>query len=258
MRCKICSYDNKSIFNATVLKKHDIEYFYCQNCGFLQTEEPYWLDEAYSDSINVSDTGYMQRNINFSKTLTVLLTNLFDRDVKYLDYAGGYGVFVRLMRDIGFDFYWDDKYTTNLFVRGFEYTNQKVSAITTFESFEHYVNPIEEIEKLLSISKTIIFSTELLQKNIPKPENWWYYGLDHGQHISFYSEKTLYYIARKYELNYYNLGTLQVLTDKVIPSYIKLLMKFNRFGVSKLIKRKLKSKTWSDHLQMSGNNENTI
>ncbi len=38
----------------------------------------------------------------------------------FLDYAGGYGVFTRLMRDIGFDFYWHDPYTQNLFANGFE------------------------------------------------------------------------------------------------------------------------------------------
>jgi hypothetical protein len=29
--------------------------------AFLQNEEPYWLEEAYSESINISDTGYLQR-----------------------------------------------------------------------------------------------------------------------------------------------------------------------------------------------------
>jgi hypothetical protein len=51
----------------------------------------------------------MQRNINLSKMVATILLLFFDFRRKFLDYAGGYGVFVRLMRDIGFDFYWYDK-----------------------------------------------------------------------------------------------------------------------------------------------------
>ncbi|MDY0221991.1 MAG: class I SAM-dependent methyltransferase [Desulfobacterium sp.] len=249
MKCKICNQENKSIFNGTVLNKHDITYYYCSYCGFLQTEEPYWLDEAYSESINLSDTGYMQRNLNLSAKLSILLVLFFNKEAKFLDYAGGYGVFVRLMRDIGFDFYWDDKFTINLFSKGFEYQNkERYEALTTFESFEHFVYPLEEIEKLLGISKNIIFSTELLSTPIPKPGEWWYYGIEHGQHVSFYSENTFHFIANKYGLKYCNLGALQLLTHKSLPPYAKNILKFSKLGLHKLLQKKIKSKTWEDHI----------
>jgi len=70
----------------------------------------------------------------------------------------------------GFNFYHYDPYTQNLFAKGFEYDSQfAINAVTTFETFEHFVNPLEEIEKMLSISKNIIFTTELLPQPIPKP-----------------------------------------------------------------------------------------
>ena len=251
MTCKICTQQTKQIFQAKILNEYEIDYFYCEHCGFLQTEEPYWLDEAYSQSINVSDTGYMQRNLILSKKLTILLALFFDKNGKFLDYAGGYGVFVRMMRDIGFDFYWDDKYTTNLFARGFEYQNKdKYEAVTTFESFEHFVNPMVEIESLLKISNNIIFSTELLPNPIPKPEDWWYYGLDHGQHVSFYSEKTFEFIAKKYDLYYLNLGTFHVLSKRKIFAYAKYILKFSKFGLHKILQKQLKSKTWDDYLNL--------
>jgi hypothetical protein len=56
------------------------------------------------------DTGIMQRNLYLSKITAFILLLFFDCRKKFLDYAGGYGVFVRLMRDYGFDFYWYDKY----------------------------------------------------------------------------------------------------------------------------------------------------
>ena len=67
MSCKICNSETKQIFSGHILNKYNIKYHYCENCGFLQTEEPYWLDESYAESINISDTGYMQRNINLSE-----------------------------------------------------------------------------------------------------------------------------------------------------------------------------------------------
>ena len=250
MTCKICNQKNSIIFTSKILNKYNIKYYYCSNCGFLQTEDPYWLDEAYSKSINVSDTGYMQRNINLSQKLTILQSFFFDKNGKFLDYAGGYGVLVRMMRDIGFDFYWDDKFTTNLFARGFEsIKDEKYEAVNTFESFEHFVNPIDEIESLLKVSKNIIFTTELLPTPIPQPKDWWYYGLDHGQHISFYNEKTLEYIAKKFNLNYINLGRLHMLSEKKIPSYAKYLLKLSKFGLHKVLQKQLKSKTWEDYLK---------
>ena len=258
MLCKICGETAQEQFKAKILKKYNISYFYCNNRGFLQTEEPYWIQEAYKNPINKSDTGYLHRNIYLSKKLAILLMLFFDKKRKFLDYAGGYGVFVRLMRDIGFDFYWDDEYTENLFALGFEHENlksnkdmkikeQTIEAVTTFESFEHFVNPIEEIEKMLSISNNIIFTTELLPDPLPKPNDWWYYGLDHGQHISFYSKRTFQFLAHKYSLNYSNLDNLHILTNKKIPSFALEILKFSKFGLHKLLQRRIESKTWEDH-----------
>ena len=254
MRCKICNQNNDKIFSGKILKKYEVKYYHCKTCAFLQTEEPHWLDEAYSESINISDTGYMQRNLMLSKKLTVLLTTIFDKDGRYLDFAGGYGVFVRMMRDIGFDFYWDDKFTKNLFSRSFEFNNkEKYEAITSFESFEHFVEPLEEIEKMLKVSKNIIFSTELLPSSLPKPEDWWYYGLEHGQHISFYSEKTLVFIAEKYNLYYSNLGGLHIFSENKIPTYKLNFLKLTRLGLYKLLEKRVTSKTWDDYLKVSQN-----
>jgi len=252
MKCKICNQENKSIFNGIILNKYDIQYYHCSKCNFMQTEEPYWIAEAYSESINIQDTGYIHRNLLFSSKLTILLSLFFNKQGVFLDYAGGYGVFVRLMRDIGFDFCWDDKFTQNMFVKGFEYDSLiKIEAITTFESFEHFVEPLDEIEKMLSISKNIIFSTELLPSNVPKTEDWWYYGIAHGQHISFYSIKTFEFIAKKYDLKYINLGNLHILTEKQISKFKLQILKFTRLGLHKYLQKKLKSKTWDDYLKMS-------
>lgn len=256
MICKICNYESKNIFSAKIIKKYNINYFYCDNCGFLFTEEPYWLKEAYNSAINISDTGIMNRNINFSIIASNIIYYFFDYKKTFLDYAGGYGIFVRLMRDIGFDFKWQDNFSQNLLARGFEYCqNDKIDLITAFEVFEHFVNPIEEIEKILNISKNILFSTTLLPKIIPNSNDWWYYGLNHGQHISFYSLKTFKYLAKKYNLNYYSDGkSIHFLTNKKInPILFKFFISKFKIIFCLLIKIKLKSKIWKDHLLLRDN-----
>ena len=172
MKCNICGTENQAYCSERIMGKYDIEYYHCSNCDFVQTEEPYWLEEAYSKSINLSDTGYMARNLSYANRLTILLYLLFGKNGTFLDYAGGYGVFVRLMRDIGFDFNWDDKYTKNMFSSGFEWNQQsRVDSVTLFEAFEHFVEPMIEIENLLKISDTIIFSTDLHPDPLPMPKD---------------------------------------------------------------------------------------
>ena len=249
MNCKICNKNNEVIFNGKVLNKYNIEYFHCTNCGFLQTEEAYWLEEAYTESINLSDTGIMSRNINLSKLSTVLIYVFFDKNKKFLDFAGGYGIFTRLMRDIGFDFYWNDKYSSNLVARGFEYDDSdKIELLTSFESFEHFEDPIYEIENMLKISKNILFSTDLVPNSIPKPNDWWYYGLEHGQHISFYRLETLEFLAKKYNLYLYtNNKNVHLLSEKKLNNFLFIMIfKMNRLPLFSLIKRQIKSKTLLD------------
>ncbi len=134
-RCKICQAAMDSVASAMILEKYPVSYFHCSHCGFLQTGDPYWLDEAYRNPINISDTGILARNIGLSEVTAVLLYFIYGKEHRYLDYAGGYGILTRLMRDIGFDFYWYDPFTTNLLARGFEYNpDHEIRLLTSFES----------------------------------------------------------------------------------------------------------------------------
>ena len=255
MKCNLCNSKTHLEFEAEILFKYKIKYYHCNKCNFLQTESPFWLDEAYSSPINIEDTGIIARNIGLSKKITTLLYVLFNTKSNFLDYGGGTGLFTRLMRDIGFNYYWHDPYTKNLFSRGFEYDDQEIKAISTFESFEHFVSPMKDIGKMLNITDNIIFTTNLLSDSIPKPDEWWYYGLSHGQHISFYSIDSLNFIAEYFNINFYTFGSLHILTNKKINktkiNLIKILFKLKiNYLIKKLI---LESKTFEDMSYISKN-----
>lgn len=204
-------------FKADVLYKYPVQYYFCNSCLFIQTEKPYWLDEAYGDAIASSDTGLVIRNFSLaSKLSTYIFLNLKPK-AAYLDIAGGYGMLTRLMRDFGFNYFWSDPYCKNLHAIGFEKADcdQSFLAISTFEVLEHVEDPVEFISNHLKENqcKVIIFSTELFVGDAPPSEDWWYYSFSTGQHISFFSEKSLRLIAKKLNLNFYSFNGLHVLSD---------------------------------------------
>ena len=259
MNCKICNAFSNPVFEAIVLNKYKVKYFSCPNCEYLFTENPYWLTEAYKKAINLSDTGILERNILFSKLVSILIYFFYSKDFICLDYAGGYGIFTRLMRDIGFNFYWYDPITENLLANGFEYEkvrNKEIGIITLFETFEHFENPTEELEKLLAKSTNIIFSTVLLPEQVPE-KSWWYYAFEHGQHISFYSKKTLKFLAEKFNMKFYSICGLHIFTKKRLNFLMRKLLSFNKTWLFFFVKKKLTSKTWQDHILLKhlGNEE---
>ena len=206
--CKICNQGSHLLFEILVLQKYRVKYYKCQNCGFIQTEDPYWLTEAYSSPIGLIDVGLLQRNILLSEKVSVILDEIHSVNGTYLDYGGGYGIFVRLMRDKGFNFYLYEMYAQNLFAKYFEMedaeTKNGFDCLTAFEVFEHFVNPVEEIEKMFRWAKTIIFSTELQPNDyIEKAADWWYFVPEAGQHVSLYSLDSLLQLKKYFDCHLY-------------------------------------------------------
>jgi len=124
-----------------------------------------------------------------------------------------------------------------------------ITTNTPFENFEHFVNPLEEIEKLINISETLYFSTLLLPSSPPLVKNWWYYAPNGGQHISFYSKRTLEYIAQRYNMFLLtNNRDTHILSKNKINTpffkYLTLYNKINNITISRLLKKK--AKTWDD------------
>lgn len=197
--CRVCESDNISLLFTGTLLNDEVSYFECAECGYVQTQEPHWLDRAYAKPINDTDVGIMVRNLGNVKIVLSSLIVLGCRNGKVIDNAGGYGILTRMLRDHGVNAFWSDPYCPNLIAKGFEQSGDvRGSLVTCFEAFEHFVHPVVEMERLLDSAPNILLSTELIETPAPRQENWYYYGHNHGQHIGFFRLQTLEKLAKHF------------------------------------------------------------
>ena len=194
--CRVCGAAAHHVFTLHVLER-EVGYFDCPNCGYLQTQQPNWLAEAYAHPINDVDTGIMMRNrVNVGYVVMTLFAFRQLRG-RVIDHAGGYGILVRLLRDAGVEAHWRDKYCHNLLASGFESDDGEYDLLTAFEVFEHLLDPIADLRAMLETAPVVLLSTELILGRETPPKDWWYLGSEHGQHIGFFRAKTLQSMAAK-------------------------------------------------------------
>jgi len=84
MYCKICNHTVNKIFEAKVLDKYQVSYSQCSECFFIQTEEPYWLEESYTSAITALDIGLIERNIQLSNIVSTVIKLYFNQKTDLL------------------------------------------------------------------------------------------------------------------------------------------------------------------------------
>jgi hypothetical protein len=236
------------------LLKHSVSYHLCVDCEYWCTDEPFWLEEAYHEAIAATDTGLVQRNITVARDVRAILSRLFPTG-PYVDWAGGHGMLVRLLRDAGFEFYWQDRYAENLMARGFEWEGNRrgraATVATAVEVLEHAPDPLEFFRECMAGSgaEAVIF-TQILHAGGGDP-NWWYLSPVTGQHVSFFSAKTLARIADRLGMHMRSRGGLHVLSRRLIPacrlSWALRVSKLPSF----MWEQRAEALTWADHLAMT-------
>jgi hypothetical protein len=181
--------------------KYDATYRRCESCGFIFVPEPFWLPEAYQSAINRNDIGPVNRMVGTSRVTKCVIDLFLRGTTRYLDYGSGYGLYVRRMRDLGYDFTAYDKYCENVFAADFaipDLNGHRFDLITSFEVMEHTESPMEVFDLIFAHADSTLFTTDLVPDPAPALGQWWYYGLDHGQHIAFFTRKALEHAARRF------------------------------------------------------------
>ena len=198
-RCRVCDGAVQRFADGRVLGHVDVTYLQCPSCGLVMADDPTWLEEAYADAIAHLDVGLLDRcQILANVTSTVLRAERL-RGGRFLDWAGGYGVLTRLMRDRGFDFVHTDVYAANIFAAGFtgDLGDERFDLITAFEVLEHLTDPVTELAPVAAATDRLLVTTQVLPSPAPRPGDWDYYALESGQHITFYTPRSLEELARR-------------------------------------------------------------
>jgi len=170
----------------------------------MQTDHPYWLDEDYRVVHSATDTGMVARNLQMAQ-LTSLLLRIAGIASKTtcLDWGGGNGLFCRIMRDQGYNFFNEDKHAEPFYCSGFtsdHARHESYDVVTSFEVFEHLAEPKTDLAAVLHLKPLLwIFSTQLY---CGQGADWSYFGPRQGRHVFFYTEKALQDFAAEHGFSF--------------------------------------------------------
>ncbi len=213
--CRLCGSKSTKI-KSDKLKE---EYYHCSECDLVFMDEKHLVSkkeekERYEGHDNNHDNeGYVKM---FEDFIERAIDPFFDfkKEKKVLDFGCGPGpVLADLLKEKGakVDIY--DPY----FFADESYKNKKYDLITSTEVFEHLLDPNSEIENLLTILKddgilSIMTHFHKQRKDNFDFEDWWYKWDE--THITFYSHKTMKWIAEKFNLKLLYLGNKKLAVFK--------------------------------------------
>ena len=190
-KCLICQSETKDLSIASR------KFLHCQACLFTSLDPQHFLNiedekaryELHENTID--NEGYVKMFEEFiAYAISPFQVN------KVLDYGSGpEPVLTELLKRKGYQaesydpFYAQNSFTANSF-----------EMIVSTEVFEHFFDPLKEIEKVLSLLKTGGYLSIMTRFN-PGPrefENWFY--KNDPTHVSFYALETFEFLAQKYKL----------------------------------------------------------
>jgi hypothetical protein len=198
--CRACQGRTSPFADTLVLGSVEASFEQCATCGMVMAVEPTWLDRAYESAITRLDVGLLDRCLLLSQVTASVLRSERLRDGRFLDWAGGYGTLTRMMRDRGYNFTHLDHFATNVFAEGHDRKDldgERYDLVTMFEVLEHLERPAEALAEVAASTDRLLATTQVLPDPAPKPEDWWYYTLETGQHITLYTPGALQALAER-------------------------------------------------------------
>jgi len=180
-----------------------VYYVLCNNCGFSfapaiaswKLEE--FEQKIYNDEYILVDPDYIETRPRANAAHLISMFGDRADSIKHLDYGGGGGLLVKLLRESNWQSTSYDPFVDRNVGIG---QLGKFDLITAFEVFEHVPDVqglMSNLCSLLSPNGIVLFSTLLSDGNIHSGQriNWWYASPRNG-HISLFSRKSLTILAQ--------------------------------------------------------------
>jgi hypothetical protein len=223
--CRLCGARAHFWNTKRLLNRYDVSYYLCSQCGSLETEQPYWLEVAYDVTGLGDDVGAAQRTIDMVLKTSALLDRIgLPADAECIDFGGGLGLFTRLMRDRGINFFSYDLYAQPFFSDRHGLTSlagRSPAVMTAFEVVEHFTDPADDLGQLFESRPALVIATTELFTG--QDLSWPYFAEGTGQHIFFYSRRALTEIAKRFAYSLALVGGLIVFVGS---------SELERFGIS--------------------------
>ncbi|MGZ3779726.1 MAG: class I SAM-dependent methyltransferase [Pseudobdellovibrionaceae bacterium] len=202
MKCLLCEYPNSSFFK--VVKKPERSYFLCSNCDLIFMNPEERLD-AQQEKIRY-DYHQNQETSGYTAFLEPLINDvhsyfsaagLDSSQLSSLDFGCGPTAYLsKLLEKKG---YQTQNYDPFYFPEQ-DLLRRKYHLITCTEVWEHLYRPQEDIDKLLRLLKTGgLLAVMTSAHHGAAVFSDWYYRRD-LTHVTFFSEKTMKWLADEYNL----------------------------------------------------------
>ncbi len=220
--CRVCGTEAVPFFQKQLAKKYQVDFYRCPDCGHIQTEPPYWLEEVYANLSFAPDTGMVSRSVGMGQLTVALASRLgISGEEPCLDFGAGTGMMVRLCRDYGMNYHYYDRYATNVFAIGFEADRlppgTKPRLVTAFEVAEHFPDPLENFKEIFAFEPEHVFISTCLYTG--QGPDWWYF-LDDGQHVAIYTEESLRRVGRHFGYSLSSDYDIHLFSKSPVPSSI--------------------------------------
>jgi SAM-dependent methyltransferase len=186
-----------------------VYYVHCGDCSFCFAPEfaDWTLTEfekkIYNNDYYTVDHDYIDVRPRANAATIMSMFGKSNYPIRHLDYGGGSGVLVRILKESSFD-----SISYDPFVDRQVEINQlgKFDLITAFEVFEHVPDVkqlMTDLNSLLSPDGIVLFSTLLSDGNIkPNQRLLWWYASPRNGHISLFSKKSLTLLADDFSFKF--------------------------------------------------------
>ena len=192
--CPLCHSSNSLFFFQDKRRR----YFQCQQCQLVFADRASLLSAGQElaqyqlHQNDIEDQGYRQF---LQRLATPLLAALPDKKCLGLDFGCGPGpLLAKMLTEAGHDMaVWDP-----FFAKDDTALQQQYDFVSCSEAIEHFVNPAQEWLLWLSLLKPDGILA-IMTKRYTSAEAFanWHYKND-PTHVSFFSEQTFAYLARRY------------------------------------------------------------
>ena len=193
--CDFATYCHRPAGGAETLSGIAVYYYRCVKCGFMFTPlTDDWSAEdfrsrIYNEDYVKYDPGYADER---PRSNASMLTGLFGqnrRSISLLDFGGGNGATVELLRSGGFvnALCYDPIARPND-----PLPTQQFDLVTCFEVLEHANDPMNVVRQLATLtSGMVLFSTLVQPADIETQKLRWWYAAPRNGHISLFSRQAL-------------------------------------------------------------------